>query len=146
MKSNQKITRVQLKMNQKDEFILLGVVSSEPDYKLSLSINRKFRISLKNTSPVKIGEGTDKALSFSRFSDTKRSPGIIFNLFSNRSEKNFLLKKLNNIDYIFQVYDPENESNIDQLAASLREVDSVNAVFKIDLNTFKDKNLHYLIQ
>jgi hypothetical protein len=85
-------------------------------------------------------------LSFSRFSDTKRSPGIIFNLFSNRSEKNFLLKKLNNIDYIFQVYDPENESNIDQLAASLREVDSVNAVFKIDLNTFKDKNLHYLIQ
>ena len=133
-------------MNQKDEFILLGVVSSEPDYKLSLSINKKFRISLKNTVPVKTGEGTDKALSFSRFSDTGRTPGIVFNLFSNRSEKNFLLKKLNNVDYIFQVYDPENESNIDQMVASLRDIESVSAVFKIDLNTFRDKNLHYLIQ
>jgi hypothetical protein len=133
-------------MNQKDEFILLGVVSSEPDYKLSLSINKKFRISLKNTVPVKIGEGTDKALSFSRFSDTGRTPGIVFNLFSNRSEQNFLLKKLNNVDYIFQVYDPENESNIDQMVASLRDIESVSAVFKIDLNTFRDKNLHYLIQ
>jgi hypothetical protein len=133
-------------MNQKDEFILLGVVSSEPDYKLSLSINKKFRISLKNTVPVKIGEGTDKALSFSRFSDTGRTPGIVFNLFSNRSEKNFLLKKLNNVDYIFQVYDPENESNIDQMVASLRDIESVSAVFKIDLNTFRDKNLHHLIQ
>jgi hypothetical protein len=133
-------------MNQKDEFILLGVVSSEPDYKLSLSINKKFRISLKNTVPVIIGEGTDNALSFSRFSDTGRTPGIVFNLFSNRSEKNFLLKKLNNVDYIFQVYDPENESNIDQMVASLRDIESVSAVFKIDLNTFRDKNLHYLIQ
>jgi hypothetical protein len=145
MKSAQKITRVQLKLNQRDEFILLGVVSSEPDYKLSLSINQKFRISLKNTSPVRISENKGKELSFSRFTDNSRSPGIAYNLISNRSDKIYFLKNLKNGDYIFQIHDPENESNIDNLASSLREIESINAIFKIDLNTFKDKNLQFLI-
>jgi hypothetical protein len=146
MKSIQRITRVQLKINQKDEFILLGIVSAEPDYKLSLSINKKFRISLKNILPLKITDDTGSELAFSRFSDSSKSPDIVFNLFSNRSDKSFLLKKLKNVDYIFQIQDAENENNTDQIAASLREIESVNAVFNIDINTFKDKNLQYITQ
>ncbi len=146
MKSIQRITRLQLKINQKDEFILLGIVSAEPDYKLSLSINKKFRISLKNILPLKITDDTGSELAFSRFSDSSKSPDVVFNLFSNRSGKSFLLKKLKNVDYIFQVQDAENENNTDQITASLREIESVNAVFNIDINTFKDKNLQYLTQ
>lgn len=144
MKSKQKITRVQLKVNQIDEFILVGIVSVEPDYKLSLSLNKKFRISLKNISPVKVTDGNGTEMAFSRFSDNSGSPDIIYNLISNRSGKNFLLKKLKNVDYIFQVQDSENENNINQITTSLREIESVNAIFKIDINTFKDKNLQYL--
>ena len=55
----------------------------------------------------------DHELNFSRFSDIKQSPDIIYNLISNSSGKNFLLKKLKNIDYIFQVHDSENEINIE---------------------------------
>ncbi|MEI8224707.1 MAG: IPExxxVDY family protein [Bacteroidota bacterium] len=146
MKSIQRITRVQLKINQKDEFILLGIVSAEPDYKLSLSINKKFRVSLKNILPLKITDDTGSELAFSRFSDSSKSPDVVFNLFSNRSGKSFLLKKLKNVDYIFQVQDAENENNTDQITASMREIESVNAVFNIDINTFKDKNLQYLTQ
>ena len=54
MKNTQKITRLQLNAVPKEEDILFGIVSSDPDYKLSLSINKKFRISLKNISPLKI--------------------------------------------------------------------------------------------
>lgn len=146
MKSIQKITRVQLKINQKDDFILIGIVSAEPDYKLSLILNKKFRISLKNISPVKITDDNGYELTFSRFSDSSGSPDIAFNLISNRSGKNFLLKKLKNVDYIFQVQDPDNENNINRITASLRETDTVTAVFNIDLNIIKDKNLQYLIQ
>ena len=146
MKSVQKITRVQLKINKTDEIIILGLVSAEPDYKLSQAINKKFSISLKNSSPVKVADDTQSELTFSRFSDTKSSSGIVFNLVSNRTGKQYLLRKLKNVDYIFQVHDPENENNIDTLTASLREIESVNAVFIIDLNTFKDKNLLYLTQ
>ncbi|MCX6321576.1 MAG: IPExxxVDY family protein [Bacteroidia bacterium] len=146
MKSIQRITRVQLKINQKDEFILLGIVSAEPDYKLSLSINKKFRVSLKNILPLKITDDTGSELAFSRFSDSSKSPDVVFNLFSNRSGKSFLLKKLKNVDYIFQVQDAEMGNNTDQITASLREIESVNAVFNIDINTFKDRNLQYLTQ
>ena len=146
MKSVQKVTRVQLKISQNDEFILLGIVSAEPDYKLSLTLNKKFRISLKNISPVKINNDIGSELTFSRFSDSSSSPDRIFNLISNRSGKNFLLKKLKNVDYIFQVQNPDNEININQITASLREIGTVTAVFNIDMNTIKDKNLRYLTQ
>jgi hypothetical protein len=144
MKSIQKVTRVKLDLDLNNDLIMVGLVSPEPDYKLSLSINRKFGISLKNLSPLKIEDGTGSELSFSRFSDTSGSPDIIFNLISNRNGKQFLIKKLKNIDYIFQVQDSENENKINQITAGLREIESVNAVFNININTFKDKNLHYL--
>lgn len=144
MKSVQKVTRVQLKIKRNEDFILIGLVSSEPDYKLSLALNKKFKISLKNISSLKLNDETGSELAFSRFSDSSRSPEIQFGLFSNRSGKSFLLKKLKNVDYIFQVHDTEDESNINQITASLRELESVTAVFNIDLNTFKDKNLQYL--
>jgi hypothetical protein len=144
MKSVQKVTRVKLNVNLNNDLIMVGLVSSEPDYKLSISINRKFGISLKNLSPLKIENGTGSELSFSRFSDISGSPDVIFSLISNRNGKQFLINKLKNIDYIFQVQEQENENKINQITAGLREIESVNAVFNIDLNTFKDKNLHYL--
>jgi hypothetical protein len=144
MKKIQKITRVRLKINQKEEFYLLGIVSAEPDYKLSLIINKKFRISLKNVSPVRITNDTGSELLFSRFNEINGSKEVVFTLVSNRSGKNFLLKKLKNVDYIFQIHDTENENNISLIAATLREIESVSAVFNIDVNSLKDKNLHYL--
>jgi hypothetical protein len=146
MKRIQKVTRVKLDLMQNNDLILIGLVSAEPDYKLSLSINKKFHISLKNISPVKITDGIRPEIVFSRFSDTTGSPEILYNLISNRSGKNFLLKKLNNVDYIFQAQCSENEINITQITDNLREIESVNAVFNIDISTFKDKNLPHLTQ
>lgn len=146
MKSNQKVTRVQLSINHDDGLIMLGLVSSEPDYKTSLTINKRFKISLKNASPVKVNNTGQEELAFSRFSDLSKSPDISYSLISNRSGKNFLIKNLKNIDYIFIVHNNENENNIEEITAWLREIEAVNAVFNIDLNIFKDKNLHYLTQ
>jgi hypothetical protein len=146
MKSIQKITRIQLKVSRGNEFMLFGLVSSEPDYKLSQIINKKFRISLKDSSPVKITDNAGSEQTFSRFSHTNDSTGIAFNLFSNRSGNSYLIRKLKNVDYIFQVHDPEDKNKIDSITTDLREIESVSAVFTIDLDTFKDKNLLYLTQ
>jgi hypothetical protein len=146
MKGVQKITRLQLKINQNTDFILFGLVSSEPDYKLSLSLNKKFKISLKNISPVILNDLNESDLIFSRFSHTCASPDIIYNLVSNRSGKNYLLKKLKNVDFLLQIQDIDNEINMKSFTEGLREIDSITAVFNIDLNTIKDKNIHYLTQ
>ena len=146
MKSTQKVTRVKLNIEQNNDYILLGLVSSEPDYKLSLSLNKKFRISLKNIIPLKLTGDTKSELAFSRFSNNDDPTDLMFSLISNRTGKNFLLIKLKNIDYLLQIQISEKEVNLNNITSSLREIDTVTAVFNIDLNTIKDKNLHYLTQ
>jgi len=146
MKKTQKVTRVKLNIEQINDFILFGLVSSEPDYKLSLALNKKFTISLKNISPVKISGENATELLFSRFSDSSESPDRIFNLISNRSGNHFLIKKLRNIDYIFHIYNPENTNIVGAITSSLREIATITAVFNIDADSIKDKNLHLVIQ
>jgi hypothetical protein len=146
MKSTQKVTRVKLNIEQNNDYILLGLVSSEPDYKLSLSLNKKFRIFLKNIAPLKITDDTKSELAFSRFSNNDDSTDLTFSLISNRSGKSFLLNKLKNIDYLLQINIPEKEIDTNQITSSLREIDTINAVFNINIITIKDKNLHYLTQ
>jgi hypothetical protein len=146
MKSTQKVTRVKLKIDQNNDYILLGLVSTEPDYKLSLLLNKKFRISLKNISPLRVTGDVEPELTFSRFSNNHNPTDLVFCLVSNRSGKFYLLNKLKNIDYLFQIQNPDNEADLNNIITNLREIDTVTAVFNIDINTIKDKNLHYLTQ
>ncbi len=146
MKNIQKVTRVKLNVEKNNDFILLGMVSAEPDYKLSLALNKKFRISLKNKSEVKITGDNNSELTFSRFSNYDDPSDFACTLISNRSGKNFLLNKLRNVDYLFQIQNPEKEINVSNITSALREISSVTAVFNIDVDTIKDKNLHYLTQ
>lgn len=144
MKINKKIKKHQLDNLLEDEFHIFGLVSSEPDYKLSLILNRKLRIGLKSILPVIIKDSKNSDQSFSRFAS---SGGIAmtFSLISNKSDKDSFFKKLKNVDYILQVYDPENESTADSLNSILRETESITAVFIIDPDSLKDKNIQYLM-
>jgi hypothetical protein len=146
MKSTQKITRLKLNVEQNNDYILLGIVSAEPDYKLSLSLNKKFRISLKNITPLKLTGENKSELSFSRFSNNDDPSDLKINLISNRSGKNFLLNKLKNIDYLLQIQTSENDVDFNFINLNLREIDTITAIFNIDINTIKDKNLHHLTQ
>ena len=146
MKSTPKVTRVKLNIEQNNDYILLGLVSAEPDYKLSLSLNKKFGISLKNIAPLRLTENEKSDITFSRFSNNDDQAHLMFNLISNRSGKIYLLSKLKNIDYILQIQISEKEADLNNITSRLREVDTVTLVFNIDINTIKDKNLHYLTQ
>jgi len=146
MKSNQKVTRVKLQIEQHDDYILFGLVTAEPDYKLSIALNKKFGISLKHKSAI-ITEGENNPeFLFSRFSNSTSGDDLIADLISNRNGKNHLIGKLKNIDYLLQIQISEKEVSQEELTAALREIESITAVFNIDLTTLKDKNLHYLTQ
>ena len=145
MKNRPKITRVQLNVNSNEDYTLIGIVSAEPDYKLSLALNRKLSISLKNSKPIELrGENGDD-LHFSRFCDQTGTSGYMVNLISNKSGRSLLLKKLNKIDYIFQIHSYGKEFNSDEITLSLRSIDTITAVFILEPGEIRDKNLQYLI-
>jgi len=145
MRSAPKIRRVKLKVGQKDDSVLLGIVTAEADYKISLALNRNLGISLKNRPPVILNDDTGNEILFSRFSDSSDSTNLSWDLISNRSGKNHLVRKLKNIDYILRIQDPDNVLNIEQAAAALRVLDCITALFTLDAATIKDKNLIHLI-
>ena len=146
MKSTQKVTRLKLNIEQNNDYILMGLVSAEPDYKLSLALNKKLKVSLRNISPVRLSNENISELTFSRFSNYDNSTDLMLNLVTNRSGKNYLLNKLKNVDYLLQIQITEKEVSPDNITSKLREIDTITAVFNIDPNTLNDKNLHYLIQ
>ncbi len=145
MRTTPKIKRLHLKISQNDESVLLGIVSAEPDYKLSLSLNKNLKISLKNSTPVIINNESGEEVIFSRFSDSSASQNLIYDLTSNRSGKNYLVRKLKNIDYIFRIHDPDNETNNNQIISTLRDAECITAVFNIAPESIKDRNLNHLI-
>jgi hypothetical protein len=145
MKNPRKVKRILLEVRKENDFLLLGIVSPEADYKLCIALNRKLGISLRSISPVKIEEESGIEHIFSRYSDQGGTNGIIFSLISNRHGKNFLFRKLKNIDYILQVYDPDNGINLDNVISELKSIDIINAVFRIEPENIEEKNLKYLI-
>jgi len=145
MKSVPKIKRVTLNISGSNDPVLFGIVSAEPDYRLSLALNRKLGISLKNIAPVVLQEDNNDELVFSRFSDSSNLSGLVYDLTSNRSGKSCLIRKMKNIDYFLQIHDIDNEPDAGRILSLLRETDSITAAFKITTEIIKDRNLKYLI-
>jgi hypothetical protein len=146
MRGTQKIKRVKLKISYDPQSVLFGIVSAEPDYKLSLALNRKLGISLRNVAQVVIPRNEpDSELTFSRFSYSSASTEMIYDLISNRSGNNCFMKKMKSIDYLFQVHNIDNESDINEILSLIRNIDCVTALFIIENDLLiKEKNLQYI--
>ena len=147
VKRLQRVTKIQLESPQYEGLILFGIVSRDPDYKLSLVLNQKIGISLKHSDPIIISDDSGNTHSFSRFATSATSSDdIVYILTSNRSGSFFMLKKLKNIDYLFQINNSGSSDLELKISAILRSTENIDAVFPIDMKTFNDKNKIYLIQ
>lgn len=144
MSNSQRITRLRLSDDDQDLPVVFGIVTADPDYKLSLRLNKKLSISLRTTDPVEFQDNEGPGLIFSKFADASGAPDLVYQLVSNRSEKNFLLKKLKNIDYLLIIHDPARRLKPEQLISQIRDIDSITGVFNIEFTTLKDKNLKFL--
>ena len=145
MKRSQKITRVRLEINHDKEFILLGLVSSEPDYRLSLILNNTLGTSLRHAAPVRVTGDNGSEMSYSRFSGILKSPDQVIDLISNKSGNKILIKKLKNIDFIVQIYSTEEDHDTPGLIKTIREIENITAVFEIEIKDINDRSLKFPI-
>lgn len=139
MKETGKITRISIGTDQEENFDFLGIVTSEPDYRLSLLINKKLGISLKHSSEEIISDINNTSSSFSGFVTKDKE----FALVSNKSGSGFLIRRLNKIDYFF-VTAKRNINSLDSITASFRELSGVTAVFVLHSHDIKDRNIEFL--
>jgi hypothetical protein len=145
MKPLRKKIKAPFHLTVNDNFCLFGIVSNEPDYKLSLFINKELQIALKNNTSVEVSDENSHITTYSRYSDNTKTPHINYTLVSNRSGTNYLVKKLKSYDYFFIVQDEEEECDPQTVARKLKESGLFTAIFNIDLKEVNDKNLRNLI-
>ena len=120
-------------------FFLLGISSSENDYRLSWEMNKKLELSLR--------KGTDHVIkrkeieqSFLVYTFYDEEVYLQYFLIANKSENGFLIEELRNIDYFLQIHGDLTDNQQQQIISSVKTIKGVFGVFKLDINTLKSKN------
>jgi hypothetical protein len=120
-------------------FFLLGISSSENDYRLSWEINKKLKISLrKSTDHVIKREEIKQAFSVYTFFDEEVY--LQYFLIANMSENGYLVEELRNMDYFLQIHGDLTDKQQKQIISSVRNIKGITGVFNLDINTMKSKN------
>jgi hypothetical protein len=141
MTREKKITRHTIESGEPQPFIFLGVVSAEPDYRLSVMINRHLGTNLRKCREEIIISSASTTSSFARFT----TDDLAFTLVSNRNSGNFLLRKLKNIDFIIIPGRTPDLNATEKLLSSLREIPEITAVFLFNSRDYNDRNLSLLL-
>ena len=131
-------------VSKQDIPAMIGISTSDQDYRLTLRLNKKLNISLRNTESVSFKDKSGIVLFFSRFSYSSEADHLTIQLISNRYEQSYLLRKLVNIDYLILIHDPSENYDKEKLLTALRELESVTGAFLIELAQVKDRNIKYL--
>lgn len=139
-----KLTRIRLNVSDITEPVICGIASPDPDYKLSLKLNKKLKISLRNSSPVEITTEGEQKTAFTRFSDINEADNVSFHLVSNKSGRNLLLRSLKNIDFFMFISDQGGHYETSRLVEQMREVENITGVFRLDANALNDKDFKFL--
>ena len=141
MSTGGKITRHTIPEEERQEFFFLGVVSAEPDYRLSVLINRHLGTDLRKCDEEIAAQTDSGKPSFSRFTTVPPELSLV----SNRSEGHNLLRKLKNIDYFLLFCGQTEMQKTEELATILREIPEITAVFVLDSRKITDRNLLLLV-
>jgi len=102
-------------------FSLLGISSSENDYRLSWEMNKVLEISLRKDSDhvIKRKEIEQNFLVYT-FSDEESF--LQYFLIANKSENGYLIEELRNIDYFLQIHGDLIDKQQEQIISSVRNI------------------------
>lgn len=122
--NNRQVKKHKLKIDftSEPDLFLVGISSTEPDYKVCWDINKTFIISLTKTDDHIIHNKTREKISFTKFLFIDENNLNSFTLIRNKENNYFLLEDLKKIDYVFIVKgefsDEEKQSFLNLLRKS----------------------------
>lgn len=119
--------------------IVFGISSHENDYRLSWSINEHMGFHLaKTNNHIAFNTRLKVNQEFSMYIFYQE--GFTYRLISNRCDNGFLLEELKNIDFLLLIEENEASFPVNDFITSIRSIPFIAAVFKIELNSLKNKN------
>ncbi|MDD3740960.1 MAG: IPExxxVDY family protein [Bacteroidales bacterium] len=129
-----------LKYTPEFNFNLIGISSTDDDYKLSWHLSEILGLEFTRSSGLEIIDSrfSDFQL-FSIYETSDDNHGNRIKIVSNKGNAGFLIDELKNIDYFVIIYDFENIDLLDKLIVKLKSITSISAVFKLNPANLKSR-------
>ena len=122
------------------DFLLLGLVSTENDYRLIWRINRTFNFSFAKAGNHNAHAKNDEnELEFSHYTYNDEDSFIFYRLLANKSDKGALLEEYRNIDYLLIISGEFSETFITNLITKLKNIEHIQGVFRLSPGTLKNR-------
>jgi len=130
---------IKLNITPDFNFILLGLVTSEPIYRVAWLINELLNIQLKETEELiqfynKKKTITQNFIKYSYLTENEH----YYHLFQNKGGQGVLIEEYKNIDYWIAIEDLSVDFN--KVMEGIKQLNNISLVFKIDPSTLKSKN------
>lgn len=130
-----------IKLNIKPtfDFLLIGIVSSEPIYKLSFLINDMLQIQLKESDQIKnYHQKRNVYQAFELFTYINSETEERIDLIHNKGAQGFLIEEQKQVDFWLKIENGSLEST--KIIAALKTLKNISLVLEIKPDSLKSKN------
>lgn len=142
MKREKKTKKYKLTPEPDYQFSLLGIVTSQNDYKLAWLINKELQLALSKSPSLNIfNKKQNISTEFSVYSDDNK---LIIRLIENKKAPFFLLPQFRHIDFFLQIKAGDRAYSDLKIKKNLRQISEIQAVFSLDVKTLKSKQFFLL--
>lgn len=129
-----------IKYEAEYNFNLIGISSSEDDYRLSWKLGKIFKAEFIKQEDIEIKD--NKYTETQKFVSYKCQPSNLslnLRLVVNKTNIGYIVDELKNIDYFLQVFDSHDDAYLEKIISEIKAISSVSAVFNLDLSRIKSK-------
>ena len=149
-----KTSKVKLDYMPSVNFQIVGLASSEIDYKLAFGLVREFGMDFYLLPYIEVEREQQQALSLFDIAPSEPNKYSVYGntidsfrksdllLISNRHNGIYLVDELHNFDYLFIVRD-YSSFGLDKAMSALRSVDSISGAFLLPFEKIKSKKSIY---
>ena len=130
-----------IKISEEDkfDFIVIGIICSHRDYRLSMALNKRLEINLSKQEDYSVFNNKrmeDQTFSFYEYINEEEDR---YNLISNKSQKGFLLPEQNQIDYLFLFHQIRMRPDEQALISTLKEIPIILGAYKFEAGKLKSR-------
>lgn len=120
-------------------FLLIGISTTFPDFRLCGEINKVLEISLERTIDYSIHhQKSDEELSFPFFSFTNDQEDS-YHIIGNKSERGLLIPEQKSLDYFLLIKQGQSSIEASEIARQLKSIRLIQAAFILDPYKLKSK-------
>jgi hypothetical protein len=130
--------RLKLLVNKDFDFFLLGIASSENDYKLCWSINNKLGWNLIKVENLSFSiDAVHESDQFSTYYFSPDNSQEDYHLIANRGMRGHFIEELKNIDYLLKIKGNWDEKTLKDFICQLRTIKDIQGVFVLQPKSYK---------